>query len=86
MVDYEVTVFTGDRAYANTFNNVFIKLVGTDGKMSERKWLFSVKGVLSFTRGAVSLKYPLCLNANRLPQLCLYEIVGTLNINLGNLM
>lgn len=53
MVDYEVTVSTSNVATATTFNNVFIKLVGTDGE-SERKWLMSFKGALSFTRGAVS--------------------------------
>ena len=54
MVNYEVTLSTGDLAYASTFNNVFIKLVGTDGE-SERTWL---KGALQFTKGTVSLKYP----------------------------
>uniref|UniRef100_A0A8D0D8M0 PLAT domain-containing protein n=1 Tax=Sander lucioperca TaxID=283035 RepID=A0A8D0D8M0_SANLU len=32
MVNYEVTVSTGNLAFAATFNNVFIKLVGTDGE------------------------------------------------------
>nr|XP_046272769.1 arachidonate 12-lipoxygenase, 12R-type-like [Scatophagus argus]XP_046272778.1 arachidonate 12-lipoxygenase, 12R-type-like [Scatophagus argus]XP_046272785.1 arachidonate 12-lipoxygenase, 12R-type-like [Scatophagus argus]XP_046272795.1 arachidonate 12-lipoxygenase, 12R-type-like [Scatophagus argus] len=53
MVDYEVTVYTTDVPTATTFNNVFIKLVGTDGE-SERKWLVSFKGAASFVRGAVS--------------------------------
>uniref|UniRef100_A0A3B3TU41 Hydroperoxide isomerase ALOXE3-like n=1 Tax=Poecilia latipinna TaxID=48699 RepID=A0A3B3TU41_9TELE len=50
MVDYEVTVYTANRTAATTFNNVFIKLVGTSGE-SERKWLFNLKGasVASFT-------------------------------------
>ncbi|XP_035850116.1 polyunsaturated fatty acid lipoxygenase ALOX15B-like [Sander lucioperca] len=54
MVNYEVTVSTGNLAFAATFNNVFIKLVGTDGE-SKRTWL---KGALQFTDGTVSLKYP----------------------------
>ncbi|XP_030593562.1 arachidonate 15-lipoxygenase B-like [Archocentrus centrarchus] len=53
MVVYEVTVFTGDCVNSTTFNNVFIKLVGTDGE-SNRKWLMSLKGASSFIRGAVS--------------------------------
>ncbi|XP_042341049.1 LOW QUALITY PROTEIN: polyunsaturated fatty acid lipoxygenase ALOX15B-like [Plectropomus leopardus] len=53
MVDYEVTVSTVDIATATTFNNVFIKLVGTEGE-SEHTWLISLKGALSFIRGAVS--------------------------------
>uniref|UniRef100_A0A671X3Q8 Arachidonate lipoxygenase 3 n=1 Tax=Sparus aurata TaxID=8175 RepID=A0A671X3Q8_SPAAU len=44
MVDYEVTIFTGNRAYATTINNVFVKLVGTDGE-SDRTW---AKGPLSY--------------------------------------
>lgn len=61
MVKYEVTISTASLVAATTFNNVFIKLVGTDGE-SERKWLADLKGALSFVRGAVSLKYPsLCL-------------------------
>ncbi|XP_028258113.1 arachidonate 12-lipoxygenase, 12R-type-like [Parambassis ranga] len=53
MVDYKVTITTANVAGATTFNNVFIKLVGTDGE-SEHKWLVSLKGAASFTRGAVS--------------------------------
>ncbi|XP_030593547.1 arachidonate 12-lipoxygenase, 12R-type-like [Archocentrus centrarchus] len=53
MVVYEVTVFTGNSVNSTTFNNVFIKLVGTDGE-SNRKWLMSLKGASSFVRGAVS--------------------------------
>lgn len=52
MVDYEVTVFTADAALATTFNNVFIKLVGTDGE-SERQWLMSLKGPAAFLRATV---------------------------------
>uniref|UniRef100_A0A3B3XBG5 Lipoxygenase domain-containing protein n=1 Tax=Poecilia mexicana TaxID=48701 RepID=A0A3B3XBG5_9TELE len=55
MVDYEVTVYTANRTAATTFNNVFIKLVGTSGE-SERKWLFNLKGASAFVRGAVSLR------------------------------
>ncbi|XP_077950774.1 polyunsaturated fatty acid lipoxygenase ALOX15B [Gasterosteus aculeatus] len=47
MVKYEVTVFTTDVADAVTFNDVFIKLVGTDGE-SDRIWLDRYKGALSF--------------------------------------
>uniref|UniRef100_A0AAX7UGN5 Uncharacterized protein n=2 Tax=Haplochromini TaxID=319058 RepID=A0AAX7UGN5_ASTCA len=32
MINYEVTVFTGNLALASTFNNVYITLVGTDGE------------------------------------------------------
>ncbi|XP_072241090.1 arachidonate 12-lipoxygenase, 12R-type-like [Leuresthes tenuis] len=53
MVDYEVTVITSNRVASTTFNNVFIKLVGTDGE-SERKWLISLKGAAAFIKGAVS--------------------------------
>ncbi|KAK7933631.1 hypothetical protein WMY93_004527 [Mugilogobius chulae] len=38
MTTYQVTVFTGDLKQANTFNNVYIKLVGEAGE-SERTWL-----------------------------------------------
>uniref|UniRef100_A0A671WZW2 Arachidonate 12-lipoxygenase, 12R-type-like n=1 Tax=Sparus aurata TaxID=8175 RepID=A0A671WZW2_SPAAU len=50
MVDYKVTVSTSHATTATTFNNVFIKLVGTDGE-SERKWLIGFRGatVSSFT-------------------------------------
>lgn len=54
MVHYEVTIFTGNRAFATTINNVYIKLVGTDGE-SCCTW---AEGPLSFIKGAVSLKYP----------------------------
>ncbi|KAA8577863.1 hypothetical protein FQN60_002442, partial [Etheostoma spectabile] len=50
MANYEVTVFVGNIAGANTFNNIFIKLVGEDGE-SEREWIM---GAFSFIRGKVS--------------------------------
>ncbi|XP_061586510.1 polyunsaturated fatty acid lipoxygenase ALOX15B-like [Cololabis saira] len=53
MAEYEVAVFTDNRVAATTFNNVFIKLVGTEGE-SERTRLVSKKGMFLFTRGAVS--------------------------------
>ncbi|GAA6214827.1 arachidonate 12-lipoxygenase, 12R-type-like [Lates japonicus] len=53
MVCYTVTVYTSDLTTATTFNNVFIKLVGTDGE-SNRQWLTSLKGAATFFRGAVS--------------------------------
>ncbi|XP_038126929.1 polyunsaturated fatty acid lipoxygenase ALOX15B-like [Cyprinodon tularosa] len=53
MLDYEVTVFTANRATASTFNNVFIKLIGSSGE-SERKWLWNFKGASAFVRGAVA--------------------------------
>ncbi|XP_042340950.1 polyunsaturated fatty acid lipoxygenase ALOX15B-like isoform X2 [Plectropomus leopardus] len=53
MVSYEVTVSTGNLAGATTINNVFIKLVGTEGE-SDRKWLMGFKGASSFMRGVVS--------------------------------
>ncbi|XP_054460533.1 polyunsaturated fatty acid lipoxygenase ALOX15B-like [Anoplopoma fimbria] len=53
MVNYTVTVSTTNLAAASTLNNVFIKLVGTDGE-SESTWLVSLKGALTFMRGAVS--------------------------------
>lgn len=62
MGKYEVTVFTGNVALGNTFNNIFIKLVGSDGE-SKRTWLVNFRGAAAFQIGAVSLKYPLlCLN------------------------
>lgn len=56
MVTYKVTVTTATRVHATTLNNIYIKLVGTDGE-SEREWLISLKGAASFTIGAVSLEY-----------------------------
>ncbi|KAM7419363.1 hypothetical protein PAMA_016473 [Pampus argenteus] len=51
MVEYKVTVFTANLAGAATFNDIFIKLVGTDGE-SERTWLHS--WTPSFCPGSVS--------------------------------
>ncbi|XP_069024198.1 hydroperoxide isomerase ALOXE3 [Embiotoca jacksoni] len=53
MVEYKVTVSTSNLATGSTFNNIFIKLVGTDGE-SKQTWLKSLKGVLCFIRGSVS--------------------------------
>ncbi|KAM6941510.1 polyunsaturated fatty acid lipoxygenase ALOX15B-like isoform 1-T2 [Lycodopsis pacificus] len=53
MVDYIVTVTTGDLANAKTPSNVSIKLVGTDGE-SVRTGLGRLKGAFSFIGGAVS--------------------------------
>ncbi|XP_068445150.1 polyunsaturated fatty acid lipoxygenase ALOX15B-like [Clinocottus analis] len=53
MVNYKVTVYTGNLATAGTFNSISIKLVGTDGE-SEHTWLISIKWAFSFIRGAVS--------------------------------
>ncbi|KAF3852553.1 hypothetical protein F7725_005908 [Dissostichus mawsoni] len=49
MVKYEVTVTTSSLLHATTANNIFIKLVGSDGE-SERTWLESS----DFYLGAVS--------------------------------
>ena len=57
MVDYEVTVFTGSLNRATTHNDVYIKLVGTDGE-SHRTLLIDYKVPVAFIKGAVSLKYP----------------------------
>ncbi|XP_032420083.1 arachidonate 15-lipoxygenase B-like isoform X2 [Xiphophorus hellerii] len=53
MLDYEVTVYTANRAVATTLNNVYIKLVGTKGE-NERKLLLSLRGASAFVRGAVA--------------------------------
>uniref|UniRef100_A0A672GWX7 Arachidonate 15-lipoxygenase B-like n=1 Tax=Salarias fasciatus TaxID=181472 RepID=A0A672GWX7_SALFA len=53
MVKYEVIVYTGNLAGAATMNQVFIKLVGTEGE-SKKTWLASLKGVTDVIRGAVS--------------------------------
>ncbi|TDH05392.1 hypothetical protein EPR50_G00142390 [Perca flavescens] len=50
MANYEVTVSTGNVDYAATFNNVFVKLVGTDGE-SKRTWL--KEALLPFTSGTL---------------------------------
>ncbi|KAF7658080.1 hypothetical protein LDENG_00017900 [Lucifuga dentata] len=53
MVKYEVIVTTSNLAQATTMNNVFIKLVGTDGE-SNRTWLTSILGTATFILGAQS--------------------------------
>uniref|UniRef100_A0A8C5GI01 Hydroperoxide isomerase ALOXE3-like n=1 Tax=Gouania willdenowi TaxID=441366 RepID=A0A8C5GI01_GOUWI len=63
MVNYEVTVHTGNLAGAGTVNNVFIKLVGEEGE-SKQKWLMSVKGVSAVLIGMLVL---IELNKHRLP-------------------
>ncbi|XP_015247710.1 PREDICTED: arachidonate 15-lipoxygenase B-like [Cyprinodon variegatus] len=66
MLDYEVTVFTANRATASTFNNVFIKLIGSSGE-SERKWLWNFKGASAFVRGAVAcFKVSCCTSLGKL--------------------
>ncbi|XP_061626744.1 arachidonate 12-lipoxygenase, 12R-type-like [Phyllopteryx taeniolatus] len=67
MVDYEVTVYTGDRLNSTTLNPVHIKLVGTDGE-SERMWLRS----LVIFSGSVSTYSVSCPNS--LGQLVLIEL------------
>uniref|UniRef100_A0A3Q1ITS4 Arachidonate 15-lipoxygenase type B n=1 Tax=Anabas testudineus TaxID=64144 RepID=A0A3Q1ITS4_ANATE len=52
-VDYKVTVYTGDLVGATTLNNVYIKLVGTDGE-SQRQWLIGLKWPVAFIGGEVS--------------------------------
>ncbi|XP_074544157.1 polyunsaturated fatty acid lipoxygenase ALOX15B-like [Halichoeres trimaculatus] len=53
MVKYEVTIYTGSLFSAGTLNNVYIKLVGTDGE-SQQTWLIDFRGARSFSTGAVS--------------------------------
>ncbi|KAM7010194.1 arachidonate 12-lipoxygenase, 12R-type-like [Tautogolabrus adspersus] len=53
MVNYKVTVFTGTLAQSGTLNNIYIKLVGTDGE-SHQHWLIDLRGALAFSNGAVS--------------------------------
>ncbi|KAK5865586.1 hypothetical protein PBY51_019848 [Eleginops maclovinus] len=53
MVKYGVAVTTSSLLQATTTNNIFIKLVGTDGE-SKRTWLKSIKGTATFYLGAVS--------------------------------
>ncbi|XP_019717373.1 arachidonate 12-lipoxygenase, 12R-type-like isoform X1 [Hippocampus comes] len=67
MVDYEVTVYTGNRVHATTVNPVHIKLVGTDGE-SDRTWLRS----LVIFRGAVTTYTVSCPNS--LGRLLLIEL------------
>ncbi|KAL3999930.1 hypothetical protein ACER0C_007701 [Sarotherodon galilaeus] len=51
MVSYDMIIFTGNLAFATTFNNIYIKLVGTAGE-SKRTHLKRLTP--SFYRGAVS--------------------------------
>ncbi|XP_030612224.1 hydroperoxide isomerase ALOXE3-like [Archocentrus centrarchus] len=51
MVDYEVTVFTGDLAFASTFDNVYIKLVGKD---ESKRTLLPRSWMSPFFKGKVS--------------------------------
>uniref|UniRef100_A0A3Q1IQY7 Uncharacterized protein n=1 Tax=Anabas testudineus TaxID=64144 RepID=A0A3Q1IQY7_ANATE len=53
MMNYKVTVYTGDLVGATTLNNVYIKLVGTDGE-SQRQWLVGLKWPVAFIGGEVS--------------------------------
>ncbi|XP_047198004.1 arachidonate 12-lipoxygenase, 12R-type-like [Hippoglossus stenolepis] len=53
MVKYEVTVFTTNCALAATTNNVYIKLVGTEGE-SNRSWLNGFKGSRALIKGEVA--------------------------------
>uniref|UniRef100_A0A3Q1INM4 Uncharacterized protein n=1 Tax=Anabas testudineus TaxID=64144 RepID=A0A3Q1INM4_ANATE len=57
MVDYEVIVYTGKCVDATTFNNIFIKLVGTDGESKDTKLISTVHWILPFSKGEVSLEY-----------------------------
>ncbi|XP_073326355.1 polyunsaturated fatty acid lipoxygenase ALOX15B-like [Pagrus major] len=50
MVDYEVTIHTGNRACASTINSTYIKLVGTDGESDRTQ----AEGPLSFVTGPTS--------------------------------
>lgn len=54
MVEYKVTIQTGNRAGGSTINSTYIKLVGTDGE-SGHTW---AEGPFSFATGPVSLKHP----------------------------
>lgn len=53
MVNYKVTVFNGSPINAVTTNDVFIKLVGTDGEIEPNK----LNAPISFTSTQVSQKY-----------------------------
>uniref|UniRef100_A0A8C2XP58 Uncharacterized protein n=1 Tax=Cyclopterus lumpus TaxID=8103 RepID=A0A8C2XP58_CYCLU len=50
MVHYKVTIYTGNIATAGTFNNVSIKLVGTNGESKRTR----LNGAFAFIKGAVS--------------------------------
>uniref|UniRef100_A0A3Q1IYD3 Arachidonate 15-lipoxygenase B-like n=1 Tax=Anabas testudineus TaxID=64144 RepID=A0A3Q1IYD3_ANATE len=65
MVNYKVTVYTGDLAGATTLNNVYIKLVGTDGE-SQRKWMTGLKGA---TMSTITVSCPTSLGKLVLIQL-----------------
>ncbi|XP_077380665.1 arachidonate 12-lipoxygenase, 12R-type-like [Festucalex cinctus] len=67
MVNYEVTVYTGNRGHASTVNNVHIKLVGADGE-SDLTWL---KSLITW-RGSVSTYTVSCPNS--LGRLLLIEL------------
>ncbi|KAM3623784.1 uncharacterized protein V6R79_015472 [Siganus canaliculatus] len=55
MLNYEVTVFTGTRLFSDTFNCVYIKLVGTDGESKHTcLTLEDTAGSLPFSIGAVT--------------------------------
>lgn len=68
MVKYEVTVFTGNLTFAGTLNNVYIKMVGTDGE-SHHTHLIDIRGALAFSTGAVSLIFPSSGQINIIPPL-----------------
>ncbi|KAL3066525.1 hypothetical protein OYC64_016474 [Pagothenia borchgrevinki] len=53
MVNYKVTVSTSGPLNGTTMNNIFIKLVGTDGE-SDRTWLCNFTGPLAFIAGQAS--------------------------------
>ncbi|KAE8300251.1 Arachidonate 15-lipoxygenase B [Larimichthys crocea] len=71
MVKYEVFITTAKLAQAMTTNNVFIKLVGTDGE-SKRTWLTSFKGSAAFYPGTET-KFSVCCPAS-LGKLVLIEV------------
>ncbi|KAJ8387445.1 hypothetical protein AAFF_G00156830 [Aldrovandia affinis] len=56
MVTYNIEVTTGNILHSSTMNNVFIKLVGTEGE-SDRTMLFNLKG--GFYQGMTG-KYRVC--------------------------
>ncbi|KAE8300254.1 Arachidonate 12-lipoxygenase, epidermal-type [Larimichthys crocea] len=54
MVDYKVTVSTAGALHASTFNNVFMKLVGTDGESDSEKLIEETAFLGGVAVGAVS--------------------------------
>ncbi|KAI4833476.1 hypothetical protein KUCAC02_016374 [Chaenocephalus aceratus] len=56
MVNYKVTVSTSGPLNSTTINNIFIKLVGTDGE-SDRTWLYNFTGPLAFSAGQVTSSF-----------------------------